>query len=184
MKEEFYESSCAPQNSKTQKVFYIIYNIFFIIACVAFVISLYLFLLFPKDFGFLVIAVFSVICGSTFFLVKRRLLCCYDYTFVSGEVRIVKVISGKRRKRFLIFDCKDVYRLGKVGSDTFEQLIKTPDIKKKMATPNGYSAVNQLYYIAVRQGAENNIVILECDEKFLAFVAEKAGRSVIEKDYK
>ena len=53
-----------------------------------------------------------------------------------------------------------------------------------MATPNGYVATNQLYYIGVKQGEQNYAVILECDEKFLAFVAEKAGRSVIEKDYK
>lgn len=184
MKEEFYECSCAPQNSKTQKVFYVIYNVLFIISCVALAIFLYMFFLFPKDFGFLFLVVFSIIFGLTFFFIKRRLMCCYDYTFVSGEVRIVKVISGKTRKRFLIFDCKDVYRLGKVGSDTFEQLIKTPNIKKKMATPNGYVATNQLYYIGVKQGEQNYAVILECDEKFLAFVAEKAGRSVIEKDYK
>lgn len=184
MREEFYETSCAPHHAKAQKNFYVIYNVLFVVSCILLAISLYLLLLFPKDTGFIMLSVLFLASAVVFFLIKRRLMCCYDYTFVSGEVRIIKVVNGKTRKKFLIFDCKNVYKLGKVGSQTFQQLYDSKTCKLRVATPNGLGSENQLYYIAFNQNDADILAVLECDEKFLAFVASAAGRNAIEKDYK
>lgn len=182
MREEFYENSASPRSEKGQKIIYAIYNVLFIVSVAASVILLLL-LLMTFDTGFIVLSCMTIVFSVVLYLMRRKILIYFDYTFISGEIRIVRVINGKYRRKFLVFDCKDVFLLGKVGSDSFERLYSTPQIKKRMATPNGFDAVRQLYYVGVDIQGEKNIVIMECDEKMLSFIASYAGRSALEKDY-
>lgn len=183
MREEFYENSAGPQNERTQKLFYKFYQVMFVLAVVVLVISLYFYLLLG-DLGFLIFVGFGLIFGTICFFIKRRLMNYYDYTFVSGEIRIVKVVSGKSRKLKLKFDSKDVYQVGKVFSDAYEKLVATPGIKLNVLTPNGLNAKKQLYYIGAKINGENQITVLECEEKFLSYIVMNRGNSIIEKDYK
>ena len=183
MREEFYENSVGPQNERTQKFFYRIYQFLFGLAVAVLIIMLYFFLLW-LDVGFLVFAGIALLFGTGCFFVKRRLMNYFDYTFVSGEIRIVKVINGKSRKLKFKFDSKDVYQVGKVGSESYEKLSATPGIKVNVVTPNGFSAQKQLYYIAAKILGENQLIVLECEEKFLSYIVMHRGNSIIEKDYK
>ncbi len=182
MREEFYEYSASPRSEKSQKIIYTVYNVLFIISVIALVIFLFL-LMMTGDSGFVFLSCVTVIFGLALYLIRRKMLIYFDYTFIAGEMRIVRVINGKFRRKFLVFECKDVFLLGKVGSDSFEKLYATPQIKKRMATPNGFGAENQLYYVGVDIAGEKNIVIMECDEKMLSFIAAYAGKNAIEKDY-
>lgn len=182
MRDDFYESSVGPQNEKTQRIFYNIYQTLFILLVIAFCVSLYFYLIF-MDNGFIFIIAFILIFGVVTFFAKRRLLCYYDYTFVSGEVRIVKVINCKRRKLKLVFDTKNVIQVGKVGSESFENLKKKPGQKIVMTSPNGFAAENQLFYVLAKVNGEEQLIIMECDEKFLVYVISSKGKSVVEKDY-
>lgn len=182
MREEFYENSAVPQNQKGQKILYTVYNIVFYLSIISLVFFLYMFFLFG-DKGFLLLCIFPIALGVPVFFIKRKFCTCFDYTFISGEVRIVKVINGKARKKFLFFDSRDVYQLGKVGSESFEKVKVTPSIKTKMATPNGYNTQNQLYYVAITLAGEKMIVIMECEEKFLSYIVSYTGKQIIEKDY-
>lgn len=182
MREEFYENSAAPQNQKGQKILYTVYNIVFYLSVISLVFFLYMFFLFG-DNGFLFLCAFPIALGVPVFFIKRKFCTCFDYTFISGEVRIVKVTNGKTRKKFLFFDSRDVYQLGKVGSEAFEKIKATPSIKTKMATPNGYHTQNQLYYVAITLASEKIIVIMECEEKFLSYIVSYTGKQIIEKGY-
>lgn len=185
MKDDLYESTAAPQNLKAQKAFYAFYNVLFTICCVA--AFLIVFLIFSIDIQAIpallvllsLVVVFAVIC----YVIRRKLLLYFDYTYISGEVRIIRVINGKTRRKFLIVQCKDIYKLGKVGSGTFEKLRATPGIKRKIATPNGMGAQNQLYYLAAKCTGENTLIILECEEELLSYIVNYSGRSIIEEDY-
>lgn len=183
MREEFYENSAVPQNERSQKVFYAIYQFFFVFSIIILVFSLYFYLAL-QDIGFLFIIAFALIIGVGCFFIKRRLLNCYDYTFVGGEIRIVQVISGKHRKLKFKFDSKNVYQVGKAGSDSYKKLSATPLIKIDVLTPNGLNAENQLFYIAAKINGENRLLVLECKEKFISLVVARRGSTVIEKDYK
>lgn len=185
MRDELYENTAAPQNLKTQKIFYHVYNVLFIICCVVLGLCFFCIFYLPMQFipMFLLIAAFVVIFGGTCFFVKRKLLLYYDYTYIGGEVRIIKVVNGKFRKKYMIFPCKEIYKVGIVGSETFEKLYYTPNIKRKIATPNGLGAKNRLYYLAVKTGDENALVVLECQEKFLSYIVDYSGKSIIEPDY-
>ena len=183
MREDFYETSIGPQNERSQSVFYKIYHVSSVILFIIFGVMLYL-LFMIGDFGFVVLSVLSLICAIITVIIKRKLMNFYDYTFVSGEVRIVKVISGKTRRLKHKFESKDVYQVGKVGSETFNKLKATPGIKVSVVTPNGLNAEKQLYYVAVKTLSENTLIILECEEKLLSHIVSYRGSSIIEKDYK
>lgn len=185
MREDLYESTAAPQNLKMQKWLYGLYNVLFIICCV--VAFLIVFLIFSVDMKAIPSLLFLLglvaISAAIFYFIRRKLLLYFDYTYISGELRIIRVINGKTRRKFLIVQCKDIYRLGKVGSATFEKLRATPGIKLKKATPNGLDAQNQLYYLAAKCAGENVLIILECEEELLSYIVSYSGRSIIEEDY-
>lgn len=182
MREEFYENSASPRSEKTQKVVYTVYNVLFVVSAIALGVFLYLLLL-VGDSGFIFLSVLTALFAAAIYLIRRRLLLYYDYTFISGELRIVKVINGKFRKKYLFFDCKDVFLMGKVGSESFEKLYATPGIKKKIATPNGLASDKQLYYVGVNVQGEKYVVVMECEEKMLLFIASYSGKGAVEKDY-
>ncbi len=185
MRDDLFECTAAPQNLKTQKILYTVYNVFFIIGCVVIALLLYLCLILDISAipSLLIFAAFFLIFTLVCFFIKRRMLLYFDYTYVSGEVRIVKVISGKTRKKFIIVQCRDIYKIGKVGSDAFEKIYGTPGVKKKIATPNGLNAANQLYYIAAKIDGENLLIVLECEEALLSYVVKYSGRSIVEENY-
>lgn len=181
MRDDFYENTAAPQNEKMQKVLYSIYNVVFAVFIIALCVFLYL-LLMLGDSGFITLFVLSVVCAVGVFFVRRRLLTYYDYTFIGGEVRIVKVINGKTRRLFCVINCRDVFQIGREGSPSFENLCAAPNVKKRYATANGKN-VEGLYYVALSSNGEKSVIIMECDEKMLSYIAAYCGRSVIEKDY-
>ena len=183
MREDFYEGSVAPQNLKFQKVLYTIYQLLFILSLIAFGFTFYLWFMLG-DTGFLVLFGTFLLMAISFYLVKRKIYLFYDYTYVSGELRIVKVINAKKRKLFLRFDCKCIHQIGKVGSSLFDKLYQEKLHKIKIATPNGLKSNNQLYYIALNDAGEKLLVILECEEKLLSYIVANRGRGIIEKDYK
>ena len=183
MREDFYEGSVAPSNLGFQKVLYAIYNLLFIASLIAFGFTFYLWFMLG-DTGFIVLFGTCLLLAVSFYLIRRKLYLFFDYTYVSGELRIVKVINGKKRKLFLRFDCKSIHQIGKVGSESFEKLYNEKLHKLKIATPNGLKSENQLYYLAVNIDGEKMLIILECEEKLLSYVVANRGRGIIEKDYK
>lgn len=183
MREDFYESSVGPQNLKSQKALYTVYHVLFIISIIAFIVTFYLWFMLG-DSGFIFLMVCFVLSSVLFYFIRRRLYLFFDYTYISGEIRIVKVLNAKARRLFLKIDCKSIYQVGKVGSDSFNKLYEANGIKKKIATPNGLNAENQLFYLAATVENENTLIVLECEEKLLSFIVAYRGRNIIEKDYK
>lgn len=183
MRDEFYEGSVGPQNEKSQKTFYVFYNVLFIISIIAFVFTFYLWFMIG-DLGFVVLFCISLVFAVIFFFIRRKLYLFFDYTYISGEVRIIKVVNGKTRRKFLFIDCKSISQVGKVGSQSFTKLYESKQNKLKIATPNGMHAEKQLYYILAMVNGENVLAILECEETLLAYIVSYRGKTVLEKDYK
>ena len=183
MREEFYEMSVAPEREGHERILYTALKVFFGVLIGAFIIALYFWLM-VGDSGFVVIMANTFIFGVVTFLIKRRLFLFYDYTYISGDVRIIKVLNGKTRRRVAVFDVKSINQVGKVGSSSFNDLASLKDVKKVVATPNGMKAKAQLYYIYANVDGVQTLIVLECDERFLSYVVSTRGKSIIEKDYK
>lgn len=183
MREDFYEGSVGPQNIKSQKFLYTVYSIFFVLALIVFCITFYFWFMLG-DTGFILLFSTFLIMAIVFYLIRRKLYLFYDYTYVSGELRIVKVINGKSRKLFLKFDCKSINQIGKVWSQSFDKLYDEKQHKLKIATPNGLKSENQLYYMTLNLDNEKILLVLECEEKLLTYIVANRGRGIIERDYK
>ena len=50
---------------------------------------------------------------------KMRINISYDYIFVSGELRISKVINVNKRKLVARFDCEDIIQFGDAENPSF-----------------------------------------------------------------
>lgn len=180
MNEVLYEESAQPKNLKTQKTIYVVYTVFMWIA-IAFAIVLAIMGGF-MIVSLLILMIMSIASAVLFAFVRTKTYYCVDCIFVSGSTRIIKVINFKRRKKILIFDAKEVETVGRIGSETFERLYKTPGVKKIYATPNKY--VEDGFYVYLTQNGVKYLVFLECKETYLQHLVAYAGRTVIEKDYK
>ena len=188
MKEILYEETAFPYDYKRQKVFYIIDKVLIGIAIAFCFLWVFLFLFSDPTLEYWwVFPVFnfalSVISAVFFFLIKKKFYNCYDYIFVTGDVRIVKVVNTKKRKKVLLFDSKDVYGIGRFESETFEKYKKAPGVKIIYAPTNKFVADKPKYYIGVTVDGVKYLLVLECSEKFLSHILHFSGKQVLEKEF-
>ncbi len=203
MREIFYEESSKIQKEKSASRKYTICKVISIIFYVISVIYLFLTIdqlpaiikSFQENSGALfiifnilyLIVPFLLLFFSGFFLgkLKNKLYVDYDYTFVSGSVRISKVIKNVKRKFVIKFEYDAIERIGKYGSDTYNNYEKMPGIKKEILTSNVEpSEGKDFYYIVVNHEDNKKLLILECTELFIVNILKFANKLVIEKDFK
>ena len=127
----------------------------------------------------------AVFAGLWFFLTKwkSRMNASYDYLFVTGELRISKVIGNRRRKLIAIIDCEDMQQIGDVDSDTFESLHRDPSTTMIVCTTNHIAAEGKffMYVLAAHEGKK--LFILECREELLTHILQFTRRGVLDKQY-
>jgi hypothetical protein len=191
MQELFYEESATTTNISQMKVKYYIVKVIAIISLVIGVILTFLFLI-TVDltnifqvvfFGLLMIS--SYILGIFYMRKKDSFLLDYDYTFVSGSVRISKVLNNKRRRLVISFNTNEIMQLGKFDSATYQNIIKDPLNKKIIATPNSTAAEGKnFYYIHFSTGGIKRIIVLECTELFMYNILKFSSKTVLEPNYK
>lgn len=70
------------------------------------------------------------------FLLKRRINLSYDYTFVSGELRISRVYNVNRRKFLYRIEAESILKLGDADAPSFERVCADPSVKQIVCTPN------------------------------------------------
>lgn len=114
---------------------------------------------------------------------KARVNVSYDYVFVSGELRISKVININRRKLITRFDCEDILQIGDVENKSYDLLKGDPTNKEVLCTANYEPTEGKfLMYIHVNDNGKK-LYILECREQLLVNILKFAKRTVLEKDY-
>ena len=195
MQEIFYEESARTQDEKGAKVKY---NIFRILSYVSYfllfvwgVISLYCFpltgnlttVLINLLFFLLPIAMFlasGIILGK----IKNKFYVDYDYTFVTGSVRISKVIANVKRRHIISFESSQIETIGKYDSETFNKYNSMPNISKQIFTSNVSPDKDKDFYYIVVNSSSKYLFVLECTETFIVQILKFAGRSVLEKDFK
>ncbi len=192
MKELFYEESAKIQNEKTAKTKYYIFNIFSIFSYCMIFFGIIIIFITPFDGNVvltLIIAIFPtaifLTCGIILGKIKNRFYVDYDYTFVTGSIRIAKVIKNVKRKQVMVFDTTNIEKLGKYNSETYVNYEKFPKIKKKLLTLNDVPAEGKdFYYLVVNLNDEKNLLVFECTELFMANVLKYSNKMILEKDFK
>ena len=84
---------------------------------------------------FIPVAIF-LIAGLLFGKYRNTLYVEYDYTFVSGSIRVSKVIKNTKRYFVIKFDTFNIEKIGRYNSATYKKYELMPGIDKKILTQN------------------------------------------------
>lgn len=83
------------------------------------------------------------------------------------------------------FDTSHIIQMGKYGSESYEKLEKSPNVKKVILTSNVTpSEGKEFYYLYVTIDSANKLLIFDCTETFMATVLRYSNRTILEKDFK
>ena len=201
----FYEESAICADSKKGAKKYKILNVISNVALVLAIFSGMIFLIcFPwglKDgaseeivqtfmamrflFGF--IGVQGIVFLLVWFIlskIKKRFNVSYDYTFVSGELRIIKVFNINKRKRVDVIRCDEILQMGDADNPSYERFRSAPNTKEIVCTSNVTPAEGKFFmYLLVGGNQMKYLFLLECREQLLMHLLKFTRRSVLESDY-
>ena len=188
MQETFYEESSVTQDLKGNKAKYIIFKVISISSLVMGIFFTIMLFIAGSVFELIFSIVLAAMSYFIFFFLGRKkdaFFLDFDYTFISGNLRISKVFNNKRRKNIANFNTTDIITLGRVDSQTYERLVKDPQNKLMIATPNQEAGENKgFYYIHFNQSGNKKVMVLECTEFFMYTVLKHSSKTVLEQDFK
>ena len=135
----------------------------------------------------------SVFCGinSAIFLlgwfiayrIKKNTNVSYDYCFVSGELRISKVININRRRLIARIDCENMIQVGDIDNSSYQRFKADPTIKEIICTANEFAGEGKFFMYVLANMQVKTLYILECRENLLMNIMKFAKRNVLESDY-
>ncbi len=127
----------------------------------------------------------AIFIGIWFLLTKwkARLNVSYDYLFVSGDLRISKVVGNRRHKLVANINCEDIQQIGDVDCESFGSLHRDPATTLVVCTSNHIAAEGKffMYVLAAHEGKK--LFILECREELLTHILQFTRRGVLDRDY-
>ena len=136
---------------------------------------------------FLIIPIVSAI-GFSIVFNKLKNKCCldYDYVFVSGSLRISKVINNVKRRNIYNFDTSNIEKIGKFASETYSLYEKMPNVKTVILTSNNQpSEGKNFFYMAVNNvETKKLLLVFECTNVFIRNVMKFTKSYILEKDFK
>ncbi|MBR2023048.1 MAG: hypothetical protein IJ996_00840 [Clostridia bacterium] len=116
--------------------------------------------------------------------IKKRINVSYDYTFVSGELRIIKVFNVNKRKRVDVIHCDEILQMGDADNPSYERLRSAPNTKEIICTSNYEPMEGKFFmYLLVGGNQMKYLFLLECREQLLMQLLKFTRRSVLESDY-
>lgn len=131
-------------------------------------------------FTFLAIAVIFMIPFFLFMALRLKVFYEYDYTFLSGTVKVAKVFSRGGRKGIFSFDCDDIVLVGKVDDADCKKYEDMKDIKFYLGTPNLDVEGHDCYYVIVHNQGGRHMLYFEPSVRFLTDMRKSAGRNIFE----
>ena len=185
----FYEESSIANNARKKEKKYKVISFFSGFFLAIAIITLFLILYVPVDMGWG--GVIYVIMQSLFFFGiwfllrkwKMNVNVSYDYSFVSGELRVSKVININKRKLVARFDCAEIIQVGDADAPSFERFRTTPGVKTVFCTSNYEAAEGKFFmYIHIEYNGKK-LFVLECREELLANMLKFMKRTALDHDY-
>jgi len=196
MQELFYEETCLLQDDKKQAKKYNFFNICSLISFILLGVWVVAILFFVDLSQFtdentvflvlmLVLPTLALIAmGVLFGVLKGRFYLEYDYTFISGSVRIAKIIKNTKRKLIYKFEASDVEKIGKYDSEFYNEYVNGGH-KPIYLTSNRVAAENKDFnYMLVNTSHGKKLLVFECTKNWILSVVKYAGMTKLERGYK
>lgn len=181
----FYEESSIAKNEakgkRKYKIAHILSNVFLVIG----ILLLFFTLNIPVDgiILWLFICSWFFVCWFVLFKIKNRFNVNYDYTFVSGELRIVKVFNVNKRKLLVKLQPDDIIQLGDVDNTSFDNLRADPNTKMVFCSANDEPSEDKFFMYILANDNGKKLYVLECREVLLMHMLRFLKRTTLESDY-
>ncbi len=192
----FYEESAinanAAKESKKYKILNIISYVFLFLAIILLIMALFNMPIGGGEGAGAAWTLFSFIFFQgllflslwfAFYKMKSRYNVNFDYCFVSGELRISKVININKRKLITRIDCEDMIQVGDIDNPSYDRFRSDPMTKEVICTPNVQPAEGKFFMYVLANYNGKKLYVLECREMLLMNIMKFAKRSVLESDY-
>ena len=181
----FYEESAIARDSVKASRKYKVCNgasvFFLVLGIIALLLTLYI----PMD-GVVVWLFFCswlFVCWFVLNKIKNRYNISYDYAFVSGELRIARVINVNKRKLITRIQPEEIIQIGDTDNVSFENLRVDPNTKTIICTSNEEPEAGKFFmYILVNDNGKK-LYVLECRELLLMHMLKFVKRTTLESDY-
>jgi len=193
MQEIFYEETATildeTKTSKKYNLFKIISNVSYILFTIYAVILLVFFV--PEKnnpifsiiyslFPLIILLVVAIVCGKY----KNTLYVEYDYTFISGTIKVSKIIKNSKRKSVISFDTYNIEKIGNYDSLLYKKYELMPGINKKILTHNSSPLDNKnLYYIVANVNSQKYLLVFECTQQFIFNIIKFSKKTVLEERF-
>lgn len=181
----FYEESSIADNSAKEsrryKIFNILSLVFLTVGCLGLLMILYI----PMSqlVLWLLFCAWFFVCWFVLRKIKLRFNVSYDYTFVSGELRIARVFDLNKRRVVAKIDCNDMLQIGDADNPAFERLATAPNTKVVYCTSNTYPREDKFFMYVLTELDGRKLYVVECREEMLIHMLKFVKRSVLESDY-
>lgn len=191
MRDVFYEETSVCGKYEKEKVKYLIFNILSIVSWVLVVLSVIFFFGIGIDTSNILLSIIFIILSVGAFVlmalgfrfIRNKYCNDYDYTFVTGSIRISKVIHGTKRVNVIKFESSAIKRLGVYGSASFDRVFNAKQAKLLVLTSN-VDKEDLLYYFLVNDEKEDKLLILDCTKDFISYVKTFVNKTNIDEDVK
>ncbi len=201
MQEVFYEESVSTHNEKSAKFRYTFFTVFGWLCVLSLAFALLnIWALFytpvSEESGvtlrsvllgmipWAIMLVLAIVGAVLLFKKRHAFYLSYDYTFVSGELRISKVLHGRKRKFLYRLSDDQLVKIGRVGSESYKKLKASPDLKEDILTPNEEAAEDkEFYYIQAVTNVGKRILVLECRQELLATILRCIRKNILESEF-
>lgn len=114
---------------------------------------------------------------------KQRFNVSYDYCFVSGELRISRVINVNKRRLVIRLNCEDIIQFGDVDNPSFERFRNDPATKLVLCTSNDIASEGKFFMYILASDNGKKLYVLECRETLLMHILRFTRRDKLESDY-
>ncbi len=182
----FYEESSTARNAaagvRKYRIIQIISNIFLGIGIFGLIFMISFLPLNTWIFWLLICSWFFI----TWFLLfrfKRRFNLNFDYSFVSGELRIAKVFNVNKRKPLVKIQAEDIIQVGDVDNTAFDGFRADPNVKTIFCTSNDVAMEGKFFMYILVSDNGRKLYVLECREELLMHMMKFLKRTVLESDY-
>ena len=181
----FYEESSIAKDSvkagRKYKVLHYASVVFMVLGIIGLMLTLYM----PTD-GVIVWLFFCswfFICWFVLNRFKNRFNVSYDYAFVSGELRIAKVINVNKRKLVVKIQPEEIIQIGDADNVSFDNLRADPNTKTVLCTSNDVAEEGKFFMYVLVNNNGKKLYVLECRELLLMHMLKFVKRTTLESDY-
>lgn len=133
-----------------------------------------------------VVVMILMIVGAVLMLKKRHsFYISYDYTYVSGDLRISKVMHQRKRKHLYTISENRMIKIGRYDSESYKKLKASPENKEDILTPNEEAGEGkEFFYIYTGTAVGKKILVLECRLEMISAIIRHLNKNILESEFR